>query len=76
MIFVYFVTTVVLSVTPTDSGRYSNLGQKVLGKNRFGIFYGVTPLNGFRLGITAEKVSAIVTPSKQEILTSALFTLQ
>lgn len=60
----------------TANGRFVNLGQMVVGKNRVGKFTGVSPLNEFRLVVTAEDVPATVTPSKQEILTTEIFTVK
>ncbi len=60
----------------TANGRFSNLGQMVVGKNRVGTFNGVTPLKEFRLIVTAEDVASTITPSKQEILTTEVFTVK
>jgi len=59
----------------TANGRYVNLGQMTVGQNRVGQFNGVTPLKEFRLVVTAEDIPATITPSKQEILTTAMFTV-
>ncbi len=56
-------------------GRTVNLGQMQVGKNRVGKFTGVTALNEFRIVITAEDLPAVITPSKQEILTTEVFTV-
>ncbi len=60
----------------TPNGRFVNLGQMIVGKTRVGKFTGVTPLNEFRLVVTAEDTAATVTPSKQEILTTEVFTVK
>lgn len=60
----------------TANGRFVNLGQMTVGQNRVGEFHGVTPLKEFRLVVTAEDIPATVTPSKQEILTTAMFSVQ
>jgi len=56
-------------------GRIINLGQMTVGPNRVGKFEGVTPLREFRLVVTAEDLAAVATPSKQEILTTQVFTV-
>jgi hypothetical protein len=57
-------------------GRTVNLGQMQVGKNRVGKFTGVTALSEFRIVITAEDLPAVVAPSKQEILTTEVFTVR
>jgi hypothetical protein len=59
----------------TPNGRFVNLGQMVVGENRVGKLYAVSPLKEFRLVVTAEDIPATITPSKQEILTTELFTI-
>lgn len=59
----------------TPNGRFVNLGQMVVGNNRVGKFYAVSPLKEFRLVVTAEDIPATITPSKQEILTTETFTI-
>jgi len=54
-------------------GRFINLGQMVVGKDRVGKFMGVTPLANFRILVTAEDLPAVTTPSKDEILTTEVF---
>ncbi|MGZ8425995.1 MAG: hypothetical protein ACXWYD_13680 [Candidatus Binatia bacterium] len=58
----------------TPNGRFVNLGQMTVGENRVGQFNGVTALKEFRLVVTGEDIPATITPSKQEILTTEVFT--
>lgn len=56
-------------------GRLINLGQMLVGKNRVGKFRGVTPLTNFRILVTSEDLAAVVSPSKDEIFTTEVFTV-
>ena len=56
-------------------GRIVNLGQMNVGKDRSGRFVGVTPLTQFRILVTAEDLAAVATPSKEEILSTEVFTV-
>ena len=44
----------------------------MVGKERVGKFMGVTPLTNFRILETPEDLPAVVTPSKDEILTTEM----
>lgn len=55
-------------------GRTTNLGQMTVGANRVGKFRSVTPLQQFRILITAEDIPAVSAPGKQEILMTDVFT--
>ena len=56
-------------------GRTVNLGQMLVGNNRVGKFTGITSLNQFRIMVTPEDLPAVATPSKQEILSTEVFTV-
>lgn len=60
----------------TPNGRFVNLGQMVVGENRVGKLHAVSPLKEFRLVVSAEEIPATITPSKQEILTTEVFTVR
>jgi hypothetical protein len=56
-----------------SDGRQKLVSQ--VGENRVGKLYAVSPLKEFRLVVTAEDIPATITPSKQEILTTEVFTI-
>lgn len=56
-------------------GRTVNLGQMLVGANRVGKFTGITPLNQYRILVSAEDLPSVATPSKQEILSTEVFSV-
>jgi hypothetical protein len=54
-------------------GRTINLGQMQVGPDRTGYFRGKTPLQVFRVLVTAEDLPAAPTPSPQVIFSSDVF---
>ncbi|WP_143301607.1 hypothetical protein [Candidatus Entotheonella palauensis] len=59
---------VVWAEAPT--GRTINLGRLLVNKNRSAKFEGVTPLEKFRLLITAEDLADVEEPSQQVVLST------
>lgn len=59
-----------------SEGRIMNMGQMNVDRNRRGSFKGVTPLNEFRILITAEDLAAATRPSEQVMLRTELITVR